>query len=150
MSSIYVRDQFKNLIAAELPGEKLVDLTARYEEIKELLEVEGVASDSPWLGIEFIGGEEIPVGLAATNSQGKYRESGAVQFHVVDIARLGNGPTLLTRGKAIMDILRGERLGDIIIETMSLMNFGTGSTLHFDGGYVSGTFLVSFIRDLDL
>lgn len=110
----------------------------------------GVSPDSPWLGIQFIGDDEVPIGLAAGNDVGKYRESGAIYFHVVDIARLGNGDRLLTRGEALRNLLRGQRIGSILIESVTPMNFDSGATLQFEGGYMSGSFLVSYINDIDL
>jgi len=150
MSSLAVRTQIKAFIAANAPTESVVDLTSLYQEIKELLDDSGIDPDSPWLGIQFIGGDERPIALAATNDQGKYREDGAIYFHVVDVARLGNGDSLLTRGETLRNLLRGRRIGDIIIESCTPMNFDTGATLQFEGGYMSGSFLVSYIMDIDL
>lgn len=152
MSSVYVRDQIKTFIAAN-SAEKVVDLTAAFEEIKELLVVEGVTTDAPWLGLQFIGDDEEPIALAATNDQGKYREFGSIFFHVCAIAQLGaaNGPNgLLTRGEALRNLLRGRHIGDIIIQHVTPMNFDSGATLQFEGGYVSGSFQVAYQRDLDL
>lgn len=150
MSSIYVRTQFKSFLSTNLPSENVVDLTAQHGEIKDVVQEAGVAVDSPWLGLQFIGDDEIPIGLAATNDQGLYRESGAVYFHFVDIAKIGNGDSLLTRGETLRDLLRGQRIGDIIIESVSPMNFDAGATLAFDGGFMSGSFIVSYYRDLNL
>lgn len=152
MSSEYVRTQIKSFIQANAPTEyaRMIDLTAAYQEVKELVAAHGIAEDTPWMGIQFIAGDEIPVGLAATNDQGKYREDGAIFFHFVDVAKLGLGDILLTRGEAMRDLFRGRRIGDIIIESVTPMNFDSGATLQFEGGYMSGSFFVSFIRDRDL
>lgn len=150
MSSVYVVDQFKQFLQDNAPSEQVVDLTARYEEIKELMEVEGVPVDSPWLGVEFIGDDEIPVGLSATNDQGCYRETGALIVHVVDVARLGGGNTMRVRGETLRNLFRGMRIGDILIESVTPMNFNSGATLEFEGGYMSGSFIVSYQRDVNL
>lgn len=127
-----------------------MDLTAQSEEIRDLLAENDVQPDSPWLGVQFQGDDELPISLAATNSQGKYRESGIVYFHIVDVARLGIGDLLLTRGEALRNLFRGRRIGDIIIESVTPLNFEAGATLQFEAGYMSGSFLVSYIYDNDL
>ncbi len=149
MSSAYVRTTIKDFIA-DNTSESVIDLTSLFEEIKELLTDNDVQPDAPWLGIQFVGSDEIPVALAATNDQGKYRETGAIYFHVVDVARLGGGDSLLTRGEALRNLLRGRRMGDIIVDSVTPMNFDQGATLEFEGGYMSGSFIVGYQRDLDL
>lgn len=150
MSSVYVRSQIKDFLSANAPTENVIDLTSLFQEIKELIEDQGLEPDSPWLGIQFIAGDERPIGLAANNDVGKYREDGAIYFHVVDVARLVNGDSVLTRGETLRNLMRGRRIGDIIIESVTPMNFDTGATLQFEGGWMSGSFIVSFIRDIDL
>lgn len=150
MSSVYVRTEIKNFLADE-SDETVVDLTSQFGELKQFLAEEyDVQPDSPWLGIQFIGDDEIPVSLAATNDQGKYRETGAIFFHVVDVARLGNGDSLLTRGETLRNLFRGRRIGSIIIDSVTPMNFDSGATLQFEGGFMSGSFLAGYRRDLDL
>lgn len=150
MSSPYVRTQIKNFLTTNAPGESQIDLTSRMEEIKELIAEAGIDPDAPWLGLQFIGDDEIPVSLSATNDQGKYRESGAIVLHCVSVARLGNGDSLLTRGETLRNLLRGRRINDILIQSVTPMNFDQGATLQFEGGWMSGSFFVSYIRDLDL
>ncbi len=150
MSSVYVRDTVKAFIATNAPSEKLVDLTARFEELKELLIEEGIADDSPWLAIDFVGDDEIPVGLSATNDQGLYRETGAIYIHVIDVARLGGAGGMLTRGETLRNLFRGRRIGDILIESVTPMNFNSGATLQFEGGFMSGSFIIGYERDLNL
>lgn len=149
MSSVYVRDQMKSFLA-DNSDESVVDLTALYGEIREMLGDNDIQPDAPWLGIQFIGSDEIPVALAATNVQGKYRETGAIYFHVVATAQLGVGDALLQRGEVLRNLLRGRRMGDIIIDSVTPMNTENGATLEFEAGYMSGSFFVSYQRDLDL
>jgi hypothetical protein len=149
MSSSYVRTQVKQFLE-DNSNESVIDMTALFQEIKELLADNEIQPDAPWLGVQFVGDDEIPIALAATNDQGKYRESGAIYFHVVDIARIGVGDSLLTRGEVLRNLLRGRRIGDIFIESVTPMNFDSGATLEFEGGYVSGSFIVAYQRDLDL
>lgn len=150
MSSAYVRTQIKEYLAANAPTESVIDLTGVFQEITELLGDNEIQPDAPWLGLEFIGNEELPIALAATNDQGKYRETGAVSFHVVDQAALGVGDKVLTRGEALRKIFRGARIGNVLVTGMTLLNFGHGATLDFEGGYIAGTFQITYESDLDL
>jgi hypothetical protein len=149
MSSPYVRTTIKQFID-DNSSEDVVDLTSLFQEIKELLADNGIQPDAPWLGIQFIGDDEIPIALAATNVVGKYRETGAIYFHIVQTAQIGVGDGMLTRGELLRNLLRGRRIGDIIVDSVTPMNFDNGATLQFEGGYMSGSFLVSYRRDLDL
>ena len=150
MSSSYVRTQIKNFIAAEAPTETAIDLTALYQELRDLLDENSIDPDSPWLGIQFIGDEEVPISLSATNDQGLYRETGAIYFHIVDVAKIGAGNGLLTRGESLRNLLRGRRIGDIMIDSVSPLNFDAGATLQFEFGYMSGSFICGYRRDLNL
>lgn len=125
-------------------------MTALFEEVRDLLAEMDIQPDAPWLGLQFIGADEVPVALAATNDQGKYRETGAIYFHIVSEARIGVGDAMLTRGETLRNLLRGRRIGDIIVDSVSPMNFDSGATLQFEGNYMSGSFIVSYRRDLDL
>lgn len=149
MSSLAVRTAIKDFLDTN-SAEDVVDITAAFEEIKELLADSGVQPDAPWLGLQFIGGEEIPIALAATNDQGLYREFGSVILHLVDVARIGVGNLLVTRGEALINLFRGRRIGDIVVDGMTMMNTEIGTTLQFEGGYVSGSFQVTFYRDVNL
>lgn len=149
MSSTYVRTQIKDFLD-DNSSEDVIDLTALPEEFKELLAEYEIQPDAPWLGVQFIGDDEIPIALAATNDQGKYRETGAVHFHVVATAQLGVGDLMLARGEVLRNLFRGRRIGDIIIDSVTPMNFDSGATLQFEGGYMSGSFFMAYRRDLDL
>lgn len=149
MSSTYVRQQVKQFLA-DNSNEDVVDITAQYGELSAVLTEAGVQPDAPWLALQFVGGDELPVGLAADNSQGLYRETGVLQLHVVAEAAIGVGDGLLTRGEDLRNLFRGRRIGTIVIETVSPMNFDSGATLEFEGGYMSGTFLMNYHRDLSL
>lgn len=150
MSSVYVRTQFKNFIATNAPTEKVIDLTSQYAEIKEMVSQAGVGPNDPWLGIEFIGDDENPATLPANNSLGKYRETGSIVVHIVAIAKLGVGDAILTRGETLRDLLRGQRIGNMIVESVTPVNTGAGTTLQFEGGYMSGTFFVNYYCDKEL
>lgn len=150
MSSVYVRAEIKNFIATEFPLEKVIDLSGQYETMDQIIANEGLAPDDPWLGIEFIANDEVPITVPATNSQGRYREDGAIYFHIVEVASLGNSGTILSRGESLRNKLRGQRIGQIIVESITPLNFGSGATLQFEGGYTSASFVLSYQRDLEL
>lgn len=150
MSSVAVRTAIKNFITSGAPSEILIDLSAGWQDFKKFLADAGVQPDAAWLGIEFQGDDEIPVALAATNDQGKYREFGVIHLHVASIAKIGAGDAILTRAEALRDLFRGARIGSILIESVQPANFGLGATLDFEGGYMSASFLVAYQKDLDL
>lgn len=150
MSSSYVRTQFKDFLSTNATSENVIDLTGHYEEFQDLIESSGITSEDPWLGIEFIGSDEIPITVGSTNVQGKYRETGAVYIHVVDIAKLGVADILLSRAETLRNLFRGQRLGTIFIESVTPVNFAAGAALRFESGYMSGSFIIGYERDLDL
>ncbi len=146
MSSVAVRTLFKNFLAAN-SAETVVDLTGEFGDLRTILPDYDVQPDSPWLGIEFIGGVENPVSLVADNTRGLYREVGMVQLHVVAVARLGAGNSILTRGEVLRNLFRGLRIDGIIIEAVNPINTGPGATLEFEAGFVSGTISVEYHYD---
>ena len=150
MSSVFVRNEILNFLATEIPTESVIDLTSEFLELEELLKEESLTFGDPWLGVQFVGSEEIPVDIGATNTRGKYRESGVIYLHVVSIASLGVHTLILNRAEAIRNILRGRRIGTVIIEAVSPPNFGAGITLSFDGGYTAAVIQVDYQNDLDL
>jgi hypothetical protein len=150
MSSSVVRTAIKDFLATSAPSETVVDISSQYAEFNEMLTEADVQPDAPWLGIEFIGDDEIPVSLAATNDQGLYREIGSIILHVCAEAKLGVGDSILARGEVLRNLFRGLRIDSIVIEGVTPVNFGAGSTLSFDGGYVSGSITVSYHRDNNL
>jgi len=150
MSSTAVRDAIKNFLTANAPSETLLDLTAQFQEIQDFIAGNGLQPSDDWLGIAFVGETEVPVTFPATNDQGKYRELGAFELIIVSEAKLGVGNALLTRGETLRDLLRGRRIGGVIIESMTPLNFDSGASLRFEGGYMSASFLVSYEYDFDL
>jgi hypothetical protein len=125
-------------------------MTAQFEDLRQLLAENSIQPDAPWLGVQFIGSDEVPVSISATNDVGLYRETGAVQLHIVSEAKIGVGDSLLTRGETLRNLFRGRRIGDIVIESVSPMNTEAGATLEFEDGYMSGTCIVAYYRDLNL
>lgn len=146
MSSKAVRDLVFEFLD-EKSDEIAIDLTGQYQNLRSMLTQAGVQPDAPWLGVEFIGDGEEPVSLAATNTQGLYREVGMIQLHVCAVAKLGVGIGLVNRGEVLRDLFRGERIGGIIVEAVRPMNTGPGATLEFEAGYVSGTVEIEYHYD---
>lgn len=149
MSSSYVRSQVKNFITNS-SGERLIDLTARFDDIREMIKKEGLTPSDPWLGITFLGDSELPVSLTAKNDQGLYREMGQIFLHVVAEARLGVGDSLVQRGEILRNLFRGSRIGDVVIEEVGTLNTGSGAALEFESGYIAGTISIGYYRDLNL
>ena len=85
--------------------------------------------------------------MSATNDQGLYREQGLIQLHVCAIGQLGVGVELENRGEVFRKLFRGERIGGIVVDSVSPINTGPGATLEFDAGYISGTVTVSYHYD---
>lgn len=165
MSSVAVRNAIVDFIEdflgdPEVDGEVLIDLTARYEEIHDLIdsvnppntpeEDKILTMNDPWTGIEFIGYDEIPVSLGSGNRGAVYRETGAFQIHIVDLAKIGCGATILTRAEALRDQLRGKDISGVRIESMTPVSFDSPGTLQFGGGFATGSFLVAYEYDRNL
>lgn len=149
MSAKKVRDDFTQFLT-DNTSEKLVDFTAAFQELDEFLADKGVGRNNPWLGLQFIGNEEEPITVPARNDSGKYREIGVVLLHIVDVAKLGAGGGILDRAETLRSLLRGRRIGSMVIETVSPPNFEAGATLQFEGGWTSASVTVSYEYDIDL
>lgn len=149
MSSSQVRTII-NQFLEDNSEEDVVDITGHYEELSELLHQYDIQPDSPFLGLEFIGDDEIPVSLAATNDKGLYRETGLIRLHPCAVAKLGVGASIVSRAESLRNLFRGRNIGGIIIESVSPVNTGPGATLEFSGGYVSGTVSISYHFDVAL
>lgn len=146
MSSAKVRELVLEFLE-DNSAESVIDLTGHFEDLRKMLTEAGIQPDAPWLGVEFIGDPEEPVSLAATNDQGLYREYGMVQLHICAVAKIGVGASLVARGEVLRNLFRGERIGNIIIESVTPVNTGPGATLEFEAGYVSGTVSVNYHYD---
>jgi hypothetical protein len=150
MSSLYVRTEIETYIGTALPTESLVDLTADFEVLDKMLFREGITGNDPWLGIQYVGSDEIPVAVASTNNTGKYRETGAIYIHVVEKTRVNVHTAILTRAELVRDAFRGRNVNGVRIESVSPPNFGTGATLNFEGGYTSASVILVYEYDLNL
>lgn len=150
MSSLGVRALIKSFVATNAPSEKAIDLSGQYAEIENLIADHGITRTDPWLGLQFIGNDENPITVGSTNTSGKYREMGSIYIHVVDIAKFGAADTILARAESLRNLFRGQRIGGIVIESVTPPNFDMGATLSFEGGYTSASFMVGYYKDLDL
>jgi hypothetical protein len=149
MSSVDVRTYIKDFLAAN-STEKIIDMTGQYDLLQDLIESQGITQDDPWVGLDFIGNEEIPITIGSSNISGKFRETGAVYIHVVDVAKLGVSDTILTRGEALRTLFRGQKIDRLFIESMTPVNFGAGAALRFEDGYMCGSFILGYLYDRDL
>lgn len=147
MSSTYVRTQIKNFIQTKLPSENLIDLTAMYSTLDNMIADAGVGDDDPWLGLTFIADEDEIYEIPTNNASGKYREVGVIMLHFVDIAKLAVGDSIVARAEAAKNAFRGQRINDILIDSITPVNFDRGATLDFDGGYISGSIMLAYRRD---
>ena len=150
MSSKFVRDTIKTEIATLLPGEVVLDLTGQFERLESFLGKNGVTHRDNWIGIQFIGSEELPISVVANNTSGKYREIGAIYLHVVEPIKSTAVDSILVRADSIISSFRGKRIGAIIIESITPPNFEAAATLQFEGGYTAASITMAYERDLDL
>jgi hypothetical protein len=93
---------------------------------------------------------EDPITIDADGTKGRYRETGQVLIHVVAPVGFGVAPGIMARAEDLRNLLRGRRIGDIIIESVTPANFGFGAALQFEGGYTAATFICGYERDFDL
>ena len=150
MSSVYVRDQISQFLDDNFPGENVIDLTAEYDSIEKMLADAGLTYESKWLGIQYIGSDELPVSLVSNNTNGKYRETGSLFLHVVEPARAAAKDDILTRSEAVRNGFRGQRINDIAVEGVTPVNFESTATLQFEGGFTSGSVIVNYYYDRSL
>jgi hypothetical protein len=150
MSSLDVRDKFKNFLQAVAPSEKLVDITGEFDEVQEVLEEYGIGSSEPWVGVQFVGADEVPVSLTVTDTSGKYREQGVIFLHIVAIAKLGGQNGIIERGDDLKKKIRGKNIQGILINSVSPPLTGNGATLNFSGGYTAALVQINYTYDTDL
>lgn len=147
MSSVYVRNQVKQYLAASAPTEKVIDISGAFDYLEDYLKENGITThDTPWLGLEFIGDDEVPITIGSKG----FRETGAIVFNITEVASLGKADIILSRGEALRDLFRAKRLGFLVIDSVTPVNFGSSSLLDFIDGYMSGSFLASYYMDKNL
>lgn len=149
MSSVMVRDAIEGFLQSN-SSEKVVILDGEYAEFQDVLDGQGVGTEDKFIALSYIGGDETPISVGANNSSGKYRESGVIYVHIVDIASMGIRDSLLTRGETLRDLFRGRRIGSVLIESVTPVNFESGAALRFEDGYMSCAFMMGYQADLDL
>lgn len=151
MSSKFVRDSIIDFMETEFPEETIIDLTAQFEQLDDLLDHYDLTINDPWVGIQFIGNSEVPVSIQSQNQKGCYREIGAIYIHVVAVSSFGCHKDILNRSEAIRDKLRGRRINEtVVIEEVNPANFGEGITLNFESGYTAAAITIYYRRDVDL
>jgi hypothetical protein len=153
MSSSAVRTKFETFMATENPTEKFAVLDGGFEDIQDFLlgQTPSIDPGGPWTGIQYSPNDEVPITAASTNISGKYRETGLVFIHVVDIAKLTASAGIITRCEAMRNKLRGQNILGLRVLSVSPQNFSEGATLDFEGGgYISATFTVEFELDINI
>lgn len=151
MSSSYIRQQIINFFTSTIVTEThVIDLTGESETLGDLLARNGITHRDNWVGLQFVGNEEIPISVGATNTKGCYRELGTVYIHVVAPTKIGVASEILPRSELIRDAFRGQRLGDMWIDSVSPPNFGNGAAISFEGGFTGASILLDYRRDLNI
>jgi len=150
MSSEYVVDKILNFLDTNYPTEKVVEFDAEFRDLRELLADNAIGRGDNWLGIQFIGSEETPITVPATNTQGKYREIGAIYIHIIAPAVVGAGSNIRARSTTLRNLFRGRNIDGIIIEGITPPNFAASGTLQFEGGWTAASLLLSYEYDIDL
>lgn len=151
MSSAFVRNTITTFITTELVSEKLADMTTAFDELDIFLARNSITRNDAWLGLQFVGGDEIPVSLNANgDNAGKYRETGVIFLHVVDVAKVGSYASLLSRCETIRSKFRGKNISGIRIESVTTPDFNASGTLQFEGGWTSASILISYEYDINL
>jgi len=150
MSSKYVRDEVKSFLSTNFSSTKLLDLSAEYMEIEELMVEENILPDDAWMAIQFIGDSEEPITISATNTEGCYRERGAFFLHIIEPVQRSAIDNIITRGETLVSAFRGKRINQVVIESINPLNTSQGATLEFSGGYASGSIFLHYYRDKNL
>lgn len=157
MSSSAVRTKFETFFAAEFPSEKVAVMDGGYENLRDFLAGDPGAvgypriEKEPWIGLQYIPNDEEAVSVPANNTTGKYRETGLIFIHVVDIAKLAVGAGINTRCEAIRNKLRGQNISGLRVLSVSPQNFAPGATLDFEGGgYISASMTLEYSLDINL
>lgn len=143
MSSVAVRTLFKGFLETNLNTEKYVDLDGEWTDLNDLLDSESVTPSDNWVGLEYFPSDEVPVTIGATNTSGRYRETGGILISVVAPAALGASGGILTRVEVLRNLLRGQRIGDIVVDSVTPGSFDNGA-VKFESGWMSAGFFIGY------
>jgi len=149
VSALFVRDTITQFIKDNV-NEKLVDFTAEFRDLREILSEAGIGRNDSWLAVQFFGNPEEPITVPALNGQGKFREDGVIYIHVVAVAKIGAGRNILERAETLRALFRARNISGIRIESVSPPNYDASNTLQFEGGWTSASVLVAYEYDIDL
>lgn len=153
MSSTFVRQSIKSFLTTNFPGEIQVDVDAESVDLQKLLQAAGVDMNKfePWLGLQFVGSDEIPITVPATNTMGRQRETGAIALHAVEKTTIGALNKIQPRLEALRNKFRNEKIADKIdILSVAPPSYSSGATLDLQGGYTSGIILLTYEYTFDL
>ncbi len=150
MSGKQVRTTIKTFLEAEFPDEKFVDLTGQFSTIDDMLEEFQLTRNDSWIGVEFVGDDEFVVSLSADTNSGCYREVGSIILHIVEVATLGVGQKVVDKAESIRNKLRGRRISNILLDSVSPPNFDASRTLQFEGGFIAAAISTNYRYDFTL
>lgn len=144
MSSKLLRTQIKTFIG-DNSAETVLDISGEFRNLLDLAKDNSIGPDDNWIAIQFVGSDEEPISIESKC----YREFGTIFIHV--IAPIQNNvvnDNILDRAEALRSSFRGQRINDIVIESISPLNTEGGTTLEFDNSFTSGTFFINYYRDI--
>ncbi len=150
MSSTTVRSAIKTFLTTNAPTVKVSDLSGGWLDIMDHLAGDSIGPADDWIGLQFLGNDEVPVTVGAINNSGKYRESGAIYIHVVGVAKTGVRDSILSRAETLRTLFRGQRIGGITINSVTPVNFELGATIEFEAGFISGSFILDYENEINL
>ena len=143
MSSVTTRSEIKDFFTAN-SVEKLIDISGEFRTLQQLMNAEGIVREDNWIAIQFVGSSEEMI----STPKGYYREFGTISFHVVGPIKIGAIDDILPRCETIRSLYRGQRINDIIIESVSPPNTEIGTTIDFENTFMSASFFVDYYRDI--
>lgn len=150
MSGKAVRTKILDFLSNNSAETYIIDLTAEFDVLEDILSRYSVGRTDGWLGVTFLGDEETPRSINATNNTGCYREIGAVFLHIVERGSLSARSAIIDRADALQSLFRGRNIDGVKILTMTPPVFESGATLDFENGYISATINLGYEYDTNL
>lgn len=148
MSSSFVRTEIKSFLGTNAPTENLIDFSAEYRDVDDIIDGNGLTDEDPFLGIQFLPSDESPIGMISDNGGGCYRERGVILLHIVEVISTTHRDDILARAETLLGLFRGATInGEIIIESLAHANFDSSATLNFERGYEAASITVNFYRN---
>jgi len=128
MSSGGVRAAIKAAFAAQFPTLKAYDLS----DYVSLSDLPNTVDNEHYVVLQFIGGSDDVVSIGGEGNQG-WLESGVVAIHLMGQTGFDSAP-VIALGDQIRLAMRGRRLGDVLVESVTTFEDQTGNSVNLDGG----------------